>query len=94
MSVDPRLNMWQQETSIYYEKPLHMLSKGDKDNVIRRHLISKQECESYLQRLQVYEKENLKYVINRMLALCDVENDELCILILTEFHKHRQNKRR
>ena len=91
MSVDPRLNMWQQESSIYYEKPLHMVSQADKDKIIRRHLISKQECESYLERLQIYEKENVKGAISRMLALCDVDDDDLCIYILEQFHKHRKN---
>ena len=89
MSRDPRLNMWDQDTSIYQEKPLHTLSQADQDSVIMRHLASKQACESYLQRLHVYEKENVVGAIRRMLVLCDLDNDEVRTFILNAYHQNR-----
>ena len=90
MSSDPRLDAWNNESSIYYERPLHMLSQASKDTAIKRHLTSKNACQAYLERLKVYEKENVKGAIDRMLALCDVDDDELYIFILTEFHRCRK----
>ena len=89
MSPDPRLEMYHQECSIYYEKPLHMLSQADKNKAIQRHLTSKTSCQRYIERLQFLEPQNLKSALNKMLTLCDVNNDELCIYILQEFHKTR-----
>ena len=89
MSPDPRLEMYHQERSIYYEKPLHMLSQADKNIVIKRHLASKQTCQRYVERLQFFEPQNLKSAWSKMLSLCDVNNDELCLYILEEFHKNR-----
>ena len=89
MSIDPRLEMWSQYRSVYFERPLHMLSETDTDSIIQRHLTSRRACQQYIERLRLYEKDNLKYAVGRMLSLCDVNNDELCLYILEEFHNTR-----
>ena len=89
MSLDPRLEMWSQYRSVYFERSLHMLSEADADSIIRRHLTSRRACQQYIERLSLYEKDNLKYAVGRMLALCDVNNDSLCIYLQREFHKAR-----
>ena len=38
---------------------------------------------------KLLEKINLKSAVRKMLTLCDVNNDELCLYILEEFHNTR-----
>ena len=77
MSLDPRLEMWNNEDSKYREKPMHILSQAETNAVIMIHITSKQKYQSYMLRLKLSEKENVKQTIQRMLELCDYHNEEL-----------------
>ena len=86
---DPRFEQCNNENSVYYEKPLHMLSQADKDKIIKRHLRNKQTCQDFIERLEKFEPENAKRAVNRALYICNENDATLCIYLFEKFHQYR-----